>query len=247
MLTNTRGVIWKSADGAQGNFRNDEQKSVAVEGEPQGYDRTDLVSIIKHHQPDILIGAVGRAPNCFTKQVVEAMMSVQASKPHGGLRPIIFALSNPMTQAEITAEDCYTFSEGKAIFGSGTKFPPVNVNGEMRAPGMVNNFFIFPGMSFGCMCCEASTIPDKLFMEAAEAVANSLDKVDIEGDSVMPNTGRIREVGHNVAVAVVIAAQKAGLAQQKLGNTAQEVSEQLTAMMWDPQPDTLAGCSCALA
>ena len=229
MLTNTRGVIWKSADGAQGNFRNDEQKSVAVEGEPQGYDRTDLVSIIKHHQPDILIGAVGRAPNCFTKQVVEAMMSVQASKPHGGLRPIIFALSNPMTQAEITAEDCYTFSEGKAIFGSGTKFPPVNVNGEMRAPGMVNNFFIFPGMSFGCMCCEASTIPDKLFMEAAEAVANSLDKVDIEGDSVMPNTGRIREVGHNVAVAVVIAAQKAGLAQKKLGNTAQEVSEQLTA------------------
>ena len=50
------------------------------------------------------------------------------------------------------------------------------------------------------MCCEASHIPDRLFMEAAEAVANSLDKADMELDSVLPSTGRIREVGHNVAL-----------------------------------------------
>ena len=60
------------------------------------------------------------------------------------------------------------------------------------------------------MCCEASHIPDRLFMEAAEAVANSLDKADMELDSVLPSTGRIREVGHNVALRVVLAAQEAG-------------------------------------
>ena len=76
-------------------------------------------------------------------------------------------------------------------------------------PGQVNNFFIFPGVSFGAMCCEASHIPDRLFMEAAEAVANSLDKADMELDSVLPSTGRIREVGHNVALRVVLAAQEA--------------------------------------
>ena len=83
-------------------------------------------------------------------------------------------------------------------------------------PGQVNNFFVFPGMSFGAMCCEASHIPDGLFMEAAEAVANSLDKEDVEADSVLPSTGRIREVGHNVAVRVVLAAQKDAELQNKL-------------------------------
>ena len=32
-----------------------------------GYDSTNLVSIIKYHKPDILIGAVGKAPGCFTE------------------------------------------------------------------------------------------------------------------------------------------------------------------------------------
>ena len=49
------------------------------------------------------------------------MVAVQEAKGAGG-RPIIFALSDPKTQAEITAADCYKFSNGKAIFGSGTRF-----------------------------------------------------------------------------------------------------------------------------
>lgn len=233
VVTNSRGVIWKSDDGSKGTFRNDEQKAVALTGEPKGYDNTDLVSIIKHHKPDVLIGAVGKAPGCFTEEVVKAMLGVQAAKATPG-RPIIFALSNPMSQAEITAEDCYKFSQGKAIFGSGTRFPPVEVQGMTRVPGQVNNFFIFPGMSFGAVCCEATTITDHLFMEAAEAVANSLDKVDIEADSVLPNTARIREVGENVAATVVLACQKAGLAQKVLGSSYAEVSEQLATIRWDP-------------
>jgi len=234
VVTNSRGVIWKSADGSKGTFRNDEQKAVALTGEPSGYDSTNLVSIVKYHKPDILIGAVGKAPGCFTEEVVKAMVDVQAAKATPG-RPVIFALSNPMSQAEITAEDCYKFSDGKAIFGSGTRFPPVDVKGRTRAPGQVNNFFIFPGMSFGAMCCEAKHITDHLFMEAAEAVANTLDKVDIEADSVLPTTARIRAVGDNVAATVVLACQKAGLAQKNLGSSYAEVAENLAALRWDPE------------
>ena len=62
------------------------------------------------------------------------MVAVQAAKG-GAFRPIIFSLSNPSTQAEVTAEDCFKFSGGKAIYGSGTKFEPVNVQGKIRAPG----------------------------------------------------------------------------------------------------------------
>jgi len=202
---------------------------VAIEGKPKC--GIDLISIVKYVKPDVIIGAVGKDPNCFTKEVISSMMSSQV----GGRRPIVFALSNPKTQAEITASNCYKFSDGKAIFGSGTRFPAETVNGKEREPGQVNNFFIFPGMSFGAMCCQARSIPEKLFMVSAQAVANSLDKHDIEVESVVPHPGRIRECAHNVAVAVVLAAQEMGLAQKELGKTYDEVSAALKSMMWNPK------------
>ncbi|CAJ1447445.1 unnamed protein product [Effrenium voratum] len=234
LVTNSRGVIWASESG--GTYRNEQQKFVAQEGEPKGYDHTDLVSIIKHHKPDILVGAVGRAPNCFTQDVVKAMVSVQDEKSSEAekRRPVIFALSNPKSQAELTAEDCYRFSEGRAIFGSGTRFDCVANASGTKCPGQVNNFFIFPGMSFGAVCCEATTIPDELFMTAAEAVAHSLDEDDRKSESVLPCTARIREVGLKVATAVVLAAQEAGLARKKLGSTEEEVAKALRALRWEP-------------
>jgi len=232
-ITNSRGLIWKSADGKEGSFRNDEQKAVAHVGQklPEG---ADLVTIVEHVKPDVIVGAVGRAPNCFTKEVMEAMTEVQAAKKSGAMRPIVFALSNPKTQAEITAERCYEFTKGAAIFGSGTRFDAVTVNGKTREPGQVNNFFIFPGMSFGTMLCEATTIPESFFMVAAEAVANTLDAHDIQVESVVPHPGRIREVNSNVAAAVVLAAQEAGLAGKALGSTKAEVISALKAAMWSP-------------
>jgi malate dehydrogenase (oxaloacetate-decarboxylating)(NADP+) len=232
--TNSRGVIWRSEDGSKGTFRNDEQKAVAQVGEPT-YDSKDLVAIIEHTKPDALIGAVGVAPGSFTKEVVEAMVRVQEAKPDGGLRPIIFALSNPKTQAEITAADCYKFSGGKAIYGSGTRFPEEVVNGKLREPGQVNNFFIFPGLSFGAYSCGSRSIPEKFFMTAAQAVANSLDDHDFDVDSVLPNPDHIRQVAENVATAVVLEAQTSGLATITLGDDEESVTAALQKLMWKPQ------------
>lgn len=233
-VTNSRGIIWKSKDGATGSFKNPDQKALAQEGQPTF--PQDLVSIIQNVKPDIIIGAVGVAPNCFTKAVVEAMLAVQDAKSSGKVRPVIFALSNPKSQAEITASDCYKFSNGRAIFGSGTRFEQVSVDGKMREPGQVNNFFIFPGLSFGAMCCRATTIPEKFFMVAAEAVAQSLDAKDLAVDSVVPDPSRIREVAMNVATAVVLEAQREGLAAVNLGKDEEEVRRALQARMWNPMP-----------
>ncbi len=232
LCTNSRGVIWRSEDGSDGSFKNDEQKAVAAVGKPD-YDSADLVSVIRHHKPDVLVGAAGRAPNCFNEAVVREMCAVQEAKGAGG-RPIIFALSNPRTQAEVTAEKCYEWSGGKAIFGSGTRFDEVEVDGKVREPGQVNNFFIFPGMSFGAMCAKASTIPEHFFMLAAEAVANSLDSHDIDVESVVPHPSRIREVAQNVATAVVLGAQQKKLAGAHLGDDAAAVKKELASRMWNP-------------
>merc|ERR1712170_62942 len=87
----------------------------------------------------------------------------------------------------------------------------------------------------GAVCCRASTIPERFFMVAAEAVANSLDEEDLKTDRVVPHPNKIRAVGLNVATAVVLEAQRMGLAGRALGKDAGEVKEALRGMMWSPE------------
>lgn len=227
-MTNSRGIIWMSEDGKTGSFRNDEQKQFAQVGKPT-WESTDLVTIVNTLKPTVLCGAVGRAPGCFSKAVITALCEVNAGK-----RPVVFALSNPKTQAEITAADAYTWSNGQVIYGSGTAFPPMQLNGKTHAPGQVNNFYIFPGMSFAAVCCDASTIPERLFMVAAEAVALALTPDEIATDRVMPHPDNIRDVSLNVATAVVLEATKLGIAGKPMGSTDAEVRAKLTKLMWSP-------------
>lgn len=225
-VTNSRGLIWRTADGS-GSFRNEEQKQFAQVGEPD-FDSKDLVTLVEQVKPTCVVGAVGVAPNCFTKPMIEALMKVTE-------RPVVFALSNPKSQAEVTAKDAYQWSEGKVIFGSGTWFAPVEVGGKSFAPGQVNNVYIFPGMSFGAVCCQASSIPESLFLAAAEAVANSLGEEELMLDMVVPKRDRIQEVSLNVATAVTLEAQKQGLAGKPLGADWASVRAALDKMRWTPK------------
>jgi len=232
-VTNSRGVVWKSADGQEGSYRNEEQKEFAMVDKPD-FDTRDLVACIENLKPTCLIGAVGRDPGCFNKDVVDAMVRVNA--PH---RPVIFALSNPKTQAEITAHDAYTCSDGAVIYGSGTAFPPTTVKGRTHAAGQVNNVYVFPGASFGAVACKARSIPERVFMAAAEAVALTLNDQDLQEDRVVPHPDRIREVGLNVATATVACLQDAGLADLPLGETRSEIREALSKKMWAPDVEVM--------
>eukprot|EP00658_Telonema_sp_P-2_P010350 TRINITY_DN13902_c0_g1_i6.p1 TRINITY_DN13902_c0_g1~~TRINITY_DN13902_c0_g1_i6.p1 ORF type:complete len:609 (-),score=174.92 TRINITY_DN13902_c0_g1_i6:74-1900(-) len=180
-MTNSRGLMWQSPDGTDGTYRNDEQKEFAVLGQPDAPHKTleDIISLVT---PTCLVGATGRTPGAFDKTVIETMLAVNQHDEHDVERPVVFALSNPRTQAECTSEEAYGFSNGEVIFGSGTKFPAVTVKGVEHKPGMVNNVYIFPGLSFGISQCAAASIPDSVFLRAAEAVANSLTPQDIAED-----------------------------------------------------------------
>jgi len=230
IICGSRGLIWKSEDGSQGTFKNNEQKGLAYKGTPT-FPCEKLADIIRHVKPTVLVGAVGVAPNSFTKEIVDLMVDISSTAK---TRPIIFALSNPKSQAEITADSCYTWSNGAAIFGSGTHFDPVEVSGKKHSPGQVNNVYIFPGMSFGSICCRAKTIPDHLFLIAAQAVANSLSEQDFKENRVIPHRDMVQEVNLNVAAAVVMEAQRLDLAGRKLGGDFDSVRAALEKMMWVP-------------
>ena len=234
-ITNSRGVLWVGPDG-KGNFRNDEQRALAMPGPlPFSYSG-GLEALVDAVQPSCLIGAVGRDPGCFNHAVVKALLKANSGDRRDvPRRPVVFALSNPKTQAEVSAADAYAWSDAAVIYGSGTAMPAWSApSGDLRQPGQVNNVYIFPGVSLAAISCEATTIPERFFLVAAQAVANSLDDADLAADAVVPNRARIRAVSLNVAVAVVLEAQAQGLAANVLGDDEPAVRAALVARMWSP-------------
>jgi malic enzyme len=129
----------------------------------------------------------------------------------------------------------YRWSNGGALFGSGTAFPPFELRGQTHAPGQVNNFLVFGGIGFAAVRCQATTLPESLFFAAAEAVANALTRAEIAQGRVVPHPARIRAVSLDVATAVVLECQRLGIARRALGATAAEVRAVLEAAMWDPR------------
>jgi len=111
----------------------------------------------------------------------------------------------------------------------------VTCDGQDHSPGQVNNVFIFPGVSYGAVCCQASSIPERLFLAAAEAVAHSLSEFEFQVNMVMPRRRRIAEVSQNVATAVVMEAQAMGIAGKSLGETREQVKAALSDMRWLPK------------
>ncbi|MBK8474833.1 MAG: NAD-dependent malic enzyme [Opitutaceae bacterium] len=162
----------------------------------------EAVEVLK---PTILIGVSG-TPKTFTKEIVTRMAALNA-------QPIIFALSNPTSKAECTAEEAYTWTDGRAIFASGSPFPACTLNGKTYVPGQGNNVYIFPGVGLGALACESREVTNKMFLIAAQTLASLVGPEDFAVRRVYPPLSKIREVSAKIAAAVVEECHREGLAQ----------------------------------
>lgn len=143
-------------------------------------------------KPDVLIGATG-APGTFNEAVIKKMAEINET-------PVIFALSNPTSRAECTAEQAYAWSQGRAVFSSGSPFPPVLVNGQARRPGQGNNAYIFPGIGLAALAARAKRLPEEAFLTAAHALAHFVSDQDIAEGALYPRLSEIRRVSLHIAV-----------------------------------------------
>ena len=178
----------------------DHKRRFAQGHEPLG----NLVSAIGALRPAALIGVSGQ-PHTFTRDVIEAMCAVNE-------RPIVFALSNPTSRSECTAEQAYAWSDGRAVFASGSPFPHAEHAGHRFVPGQANNAYIFPGMGLGVISCRARRVTDAMFLAAARTLADTVSDADLKEGRVFPPLDRIREISASIAVAVARLAYDAGLA-----------------------------------
>jgi len=166
----------------------------------------DFLSAIEALKPTGILG-VSAQPKMFTQPVVEAMARLNE-------RPIVFALSNPTSKAECTAEEAYRWSGCKAIFASGSPFDPVTIDGKTYVPGQGNNAFVFPGVGLGAIACGATRVPDEMFFAAAKALADKVSDEDLAQGRVYPSPVRIRDASAAIAVAVAEIAYERGFATE---------------------------------
>ena len=182
-----------------------------------------LAEAVRCLKPTALIGVSG-TPSTFTREIVEAMSA-------SNVRPIIFALSNPTSRAECTAEQAYAWSDGRAIFASGSPFPPVESNGRRHVPGQGNNIYIFPGVGLGALVSEAREVSDGMFLAAARTLAQLVQADDLAVGRVFPPLTKIREISLQIAAAVAEVAYDAGLADAP---RPPDVVDDIRTRMFDP-------------
>jgi len=188
---------------------------------------SSLLEAVETLKPTALIGVSGM-PQTFDEKVIRAMAKHNQ-------RPAIFALSNPTSKAECTAEQAYTWTEGRAIFASGSPFAPVTFNGVTHVPGQGNNSYIFPGVGLGVIASESTRVTNEMFSIAARTLANMVTEGDLAMGRIYPDLKRIREVSAAIAVEVADNVFKRGLSRM---TRPAELTAHIQSRMYDPKyPD----------
>jgi malate dehydrogenase (oxaloacetate-decarboxylating)(NADP+) len=171
-------------------------------------DRTPIstfVEAVKAIRPTGIIG-VSTVPKLFNREVIEAMAKINE-------RPIIFPYSNPTSRSECTAEEAYQWSNGRAVFASGSPFPPVEFAGRRFIPGQGNNVYIFPAMGMAVYATEATRVTEEMFIVAAHAVAEQVTEENLAAGLIYPPQSRILETSLHVAERVATYIFDKGLAR----------------------------------
>jgi malic enzyme len=188
------------------------------------------VAFLKKNSANRLIG-LSSTTGAFNKEVLNRLAALNE-------QPIVFPLSNPATQAECTFAEAMEGTDNRVIFASGTAFPSYTVasTGEVRIPGQGNNMYIFPGLGFGAVLAQPSSISDGMIYIASMALAGSLTPEEIGQGWLYPSLIRIREVSTIVATAVIEQSFKEGLSNNKelQAKSHDELIEYVASSMWTP-------------
>jgi malate dehydrogenase (oxaloacetate-decarboxylating) len=185
--------------------------------------RIDLSDVIANARPTVLIGTSGQ-PHAFTEPMVREMA-------RHARRPIIFPLSNPTQRSEATPQDLHAWTEGRAVIGTGSPFPPLHRNGGAFRVDQTNNAYVYPGIGLGAIAVKARRISDAMFLAAARVVAELSPARHDPDANLLPPLVELRKISFRVAVAVTAQAIAEGLA----GTLSEEkIAAAVRAKMWEP-------------
>jgi malate dehydrogenase (oxaloacetate-decarboxylating) len=167
---------------------------------------------------------VSGQPGAFPEGVIRTMAAQVA-------RPVIFPLSNPTSRAEATPVDVMAWTEGRAVIGTGSPFPPLLKNGAYVRVDQTNNSYVFPGIGLAAIAVHARRISDGMLMAAARALADVSPARLNPNANLLPPVSELRDVSLRVAQAVAMQARKDGLTEQM---DAGDMYQKIRDRMWTP-------------
>jgi malate dehydrogenase (oxaloacetate-decarboxylating)(NADP+) len=190
---------------------------------------TGFIDAIEALRPTGIIGVAATA-GAFNQAAIEAMARLNR-------QPIVFALSNPTSKAECSAQQAYEWSGGRALFASGSPYDPVVVQGRRFVPRQGNNSYVFPGIGLGAIAVRAKRITDEMFLAAARTLADQVSGADLEQGSLYPPLADVRTVSSQIACAVA----EVAFAQQAAGiERPADLLAHVKAQMYEPRYQTYA-------
>jgi malate dehydrogenase (oxaloacetate-decarboxylating) len=181
------------------------------------------LDVARNARPTVLIGVSGE-PGAFPERVVRTMAQFTR-------QPIIFPLSNPTSRSEATPSDLLTWTEGRAVIGTGSPFAPILKKGVSTRIDQTNNSYVFPGIGLGAITARARRISDGILLAAARALAELSPSKHDPKANLLPPVSELRDVSYRVALAVALQAQREGLAEQ---TSREELEACIRMKMWTP-------------
>ncbi|MBI4243444.1 MAG: NAD-dependent malic enzyme [Planctomycetes bacterium] len=199
----------------------DFQKSYARDTSKWG--KTDLLSVVKHVKPDVLIGTTGQ-PNLFSKEIIQEMAKSCE-------RPLIMPLSNPTSCCEAIPTNVIEFTKGRALIATGSPFPPTTYNGKLFRISQCNNVYIFPGIGLGVISSKAKRVTNNMFINTSLALSSMLDKDDLKLGRLYPELKEIRNISVKIATEVV----KQGIKDEVCDIDQKKIQNIVKNNIWEPE------------
>jgi malate dehydrogenase (oxaloacetate-decarboxylating) len=184
----------------------------------------DLLEVIRHVHPTILIGTAARA-GAFNERVVREMARHVK-------RPVIFPLSNPTEKSEAAPADLLRWTHGRALVATGSPFPAARVGGRSVRIGQCNNMFIFPGVGLGVLAAGARRVTDGMLLAAAHALSATAPSRSDREAPLYPAIEQVRPTARAVAIAVATEALRTGVGEPL---DAHILEERVDALTWEPR------------
>jgi malate dehydrogenase (oxaloacetate-decarboxylating) len=221
---NRFGLLVEGARGIKDSQRALVRKRTDVaDWELEGGEDVSLLDVVRNAKVTVLAGVSAQA-SAFSEEIVREMA-------RHAERPIIFPLSNPTSKAEATPADLMRWTNDRALVGTGSPFPPVEIHGRSTRVSQVNNSFIFPGLALGILVARARHVTDGMIMAAAKALASLSPSREDKNAPLLPPISDSRRVALVVSQAVAGEAVAEGVAHNDIG---EDMADRIREYVWNP-------------